>query len=64
MTNPTSAILSALALAIFALGVLIGRWDRKDRRVTRERPMTLTPSLKRQWRSDRLVREVGNRYRR
>ena len=63
MTDATQGILSLAGLAIFAVGILVGRFLHRDRRITHEAPRTIQPSLLKQWRSDRLVREVGNRRR-
>ena len=55
MTSLSTALLVCLAY-------LLGR---RDRRITHEPPRTVQPSLRRrnEWRSERLVREVGNRRR-
>jgi hypothetical protein len=35
-----------LALLTFVLGVQLGKYERADRRITREAPTTITPSLR------------------
>ena len=50
-----TAIYCGLALLCFVLGVAIGSIERADRRIERQQPITITPSLRqlRMWRSDR-----------
>jgi hypothetical protein len=50
-----TATLLGLTVLAFLLGLVLGRFERADRRIERQAPLDLTPSLRqiRAWRSER-----------
>lgn len=59
MTDATQGILSLAGLAIFAVGILVGRFWHRDRRITHEAPRMVQLSLV-QWQRG-MGREVNRR---
>lgn len=57
----TTFITAAVILLAFVVGVAVGRFDRSDRRVTRQPPLEFSPRLVRLWRAERVEHNPGMR---